>query len=189
VLRRPAVALAAMAAAVLVLDQVTKAAVRAYISPPGTSIELVGRLLRLTYVRNTGAAFGLLPGHRVMFIAVSMLVLGGIAVYWWRVRPARALVVLALGLLSGGALGNLVDRVSVGRVTDFIEVPYIPVFNVADSAIVVGVSVLMWWLLFGPVSHEAAAGKDGAAACEDEMSAESAPGSPADASSGVPGDD
>lgn len=170
-LRRPATVSVAMAAAVLVLDQATKAAVRAFISPPGTSIELVGSLLRFTHVRNAGAAFGLMPGHPVVFITVSVLVLAGISVYWWRVRPARALVVLALGLVTGGALGNLVDRLTAGRVTDFIEVPYFPVFNVADSAIVVGVGMLMWWLLFGPVSHEAAAGTVAGTAVREEQPA------------------
>jgi signal peptidase II len=158
VLRRPAAVLAAVAAGILLTDQASKALVRATMSPPGTSIPVVGSLLRLTYVRNTGAAFGMFPGHPVVFVIVSLVVLSGVAVYWWRVRPARALLVIALGLVSGGATGNLIDRVTAGRVTDFLEVPYIPVFNVADSAIVVGVGLLMGWLLFGPVSHEAATG-------------------------------
>lgn len=157
-LRRPAAVLAAVAIAILVLDQVSKYVVRATMSLSAPPIHLVGNLLKLTYVRNTGAAFGMLPGHPVMFAAVSVVVLAGIAVYWWRVRPRRTLLVIALGLLTGGSGGNLIDRATVGRVTDFIEVPLIPVFNVADMAILGGVGLLMWWLLFGPASHEAATG-------------------------------
>lgn len=157
-LRRPAAVAAAVCAAVLAVDQATKAVVRSTMAPVGTSIPLLGDLLRLTYVRNTGAAFGMLPGHPTVFIAVSILVLAGIVVYWLRVRPVRALVVVPVALVAAGATGNLIDRLASGRVTDFIEVAYIPVFNVADSAIFVGVVFLMWWLLFGPAGHDAAAG-------------------------------
>jgi signal peptidase II len=94
-----------------------------------------------------------------MFVTIALLVIAGIAAYWYRVRPRRAVLVVALGLFAGGALGNLVDRVSSGLVTDFIQVPFgFPVFNLADSCISVGVAMLMWWLLFGPADHTAASG-------------------------------
>ncbi len=158
-LRRPATVFAAVFAGVIAADQLTKYLVRTLMAPPGTSWPLVGRLLRLTYVRNTGAAFGMLPGHQSVFVTVSILMLAGVAVYWFRVRPRRALLVFALALLSAGALGNLIERIASGRVTDFIQVPFdFPVFNVADSAIVVGVGLLLWWILFGPAEHWAASG-------------------------------
>lgn len=166
-LRRPTATLAAVASAILLLDQGSKSVVRATMSPGAAPVPLLGDLLRLTYVRNTGAAFGMFPGQPVMFAAVSIVVLAGIAIYWWRVRPRRALLVFALGLLAGGSSGNLIDRVTQGRVTDFIAVPLIPVFNVADMAILTGVGLLMWWLLFGPASHEAAIGAtDGSLAAD-----------------------
>ncbi len=159
-LRRPATVFAGVFSVALVLDQLTKQLVRTYMAPPGTSVPVVGRLLRLTYVRNAGASFGMLPGHAPVFMTITALVLAGVAVYWFRVRPRRALLVVALSLVSAGALGNLIDRAVSGLVTDFIQVPFdFPVFNVADSAIVVGVTMLVWWVLFGPAEHSAAVGE------------------------------
>lgn len=136
---------------VIVLDQVTKALVRAKI-PVSESIALWKGVFLLTHVRNTGAAFGVMPGGRFLFILTSLLVLVFIAAYWRRDRPDAWPVVLSVALVSGGAVGNLIDRVLVGRVTDFFYFALIdfPVFNIADSAIVVGVGILMAWLLFGP---------------------------------------
>ena len=149
--RRPAVAVALIAVAVVALDQLAKDLVRASMAPPGTSIALVGDLLRLTYTRNSGAAFGILPGGSPLFMGVSVLVVAAVLVYAWRWRPARLWVIVALGLVCGGAAGNLVDRAVIGWVTDFIQVPFdFPVFNLADASITVGVAMLVWWLLFGP---------------------------------------
>jgi signal peptidase II len=153
--RLPPVAVAAVFACVVALDQAVKVLVRATLVP-GVAIPLVGTLLQLRYVRNVGAAFGMLPGHKVVFMLVAVFVVGTIAVYVWRIRPTRPLVVIALGLVSGGAVGNLIDRAFAGRVTDFLELPNFPVFNVADSAIVVGTGLLVWWLLFGAGEHPAA---------------------------------
>ncbi len=148
--RRPYAVFATVLTLALIVDQVTKAAVRAWMGPVGTSISLVGNLLRFTYVRNPGAAFGMLPEHRGVFIVVSILVVLGIALYVFKMRPTRSVVVVALGLVAGGALGNLVDRLAFGKVTDFIEVRHVPVFNGADSAISIGVTMLVLWLLFSP---------------------------------------
>ena len=150
--RRAAALILALAAAVVAFDQITKAIVRGHMGPQSASIPIIGDIVRLTFTRNAGAAFGLLPGNRIIFITVSTLVLVGVAAYVWKYRPTRTWVVLALGLLAGGAFGNLIDRVVIGTVTDFIQIPFdFPVFNVADSGIVVGVAMLVWWLLFGPV--------------------------------------
>ena len=153
--RLPPAAIAGVLGFVVLLDQAVKALVRATLVP-GVAIPLLGPLLQLRYVRNTGAAFGMLPGHSVMFMVVALCVVGTILVYAWRIRPTRPLVVIALGLVSGGAVGNLIDRAVAGRVTDFLEIPFIPVFNVADTGIVVGTALLVWWLLFGAGDHPAA---------------------------------
>jgi signal peptidase II len=143
--------LAAVAAVVVALDQASKASIRSSIPVVGASVPVLGRLVRFTHTRNAGAAFGMLPGNRFVFIGVSVLVLFGIVVYLWRWRPTRPMIVVALGFVAGGALGNLIDRALIGYVTDFIQWPFdFPVFNLADSAIVVGVAMLVWWLLFGP---------------------------------------
>ena len=148
--QRPYAVFATVLTLTLIVDQVTKAAVRAWMGPVGTSISLIGSLLRFTYVRNPGAAFGMLPEHRGVFVVVSFLVIIGIGSYMYRMRPTRSIVVIALGFVCGGAMGNLIDRLAFGKVTDFIEVRHVPVFNAADSAISIGVTMLVLWLLFSP---------------------------------------
>ena len=98
---------------------------------------LVPGLLKLTYVRNIGAAFGLFPGRQPVFIFTSLLVLFVVAAFWRRARPTQWPVVIALALVTAGAVGNLIDRIVLGYVTDFFEFGFMefPVFNVADSAI------------------------------------------------------
>ena len=152
-MRRGAVVTAAIAAGVVAVDQAAKFAVRAALPTPGASMPVFDDLVRLTFTRNEGAAYGLLPGGRLWFILVSVAAVCVIAGYLIRRRPQRAWLVVALGLVAGGALGNLIDRAWFGWVTDFVQVPFdFPVFNIADSAIVIGVAMLVWWLLFGPAA-------------------------------------
>jgi signal peptidase II len=168
--RHGATIAAAVAATVLLVDQLTKLLVRADLSPAGTSVPVIGNLLRLTFTRNEGAAFGMLAGGRALFIPVHIIVLVCIAGYVIRRRPERPWLIVALGLVAGGALGNLVDRAVLGFVTDFIQIPFdFPVFNIADSAIVVGVAMLVWWLLFGPAPVEPAVAECEASAPSDEV--------------------
>ena len=148
--------------ATVAVDQGSKAVVRAGMVE-GASRQLVPGLLNLTFVRNTGAAFGLFPGFQPVFIATSVVVLIVIALYWRRSRPTAWPMVVALGLIAGGAVGNLIDRALIGRVTDMFEFAFVdfPVFNVADSAIIVGVAILVLRLLLVPdpqlVSEQSAA--------------------------------
>jgi signal peptidase II len=137
----------ACAAAVLGLDQATKAiaAARLY---PGTAVPLLGDVVRLTLVHNSGAAFGLFPGSRVPFILISILAIGVVLYLYLRDAYRTLANRILLGCILGGALGNLLDRVVRGRVVDFIDVGIgaarWPVFNVADSAVTVGVLLLAW---------------------------------------------
>ena len=135
--------------AVLVLDHVTKYLVTNYIPWHGT-ITIIPGFFDLTNVRNPGAAFGILSGdhgvwRRVFFVGVTLIALGVIA-FLLRQTHER-LLVIAFSLIAGGALGNLVDRVRFGEVVDFIEWYYKsfhwPTFNIADSAISVGVGLLI----------------------------------------------
>jgi signal peptidase II len=164
-LRRPAVTLLVTAVLTLAIDQTTKVWARALLAP-ARSIAIIPGVFELSYIHNTGAAFGVLAGGRSIFIATSLVVLAGIAFVWFRYHPRGSFIVLALGLVSGGALGNLIDRVVAGQVTDFLYLHYWPVFNVADSAIVVGVAILVLWLLFRPDEEgdvtEETVGGDGA---------------------------
>jgi signal peptidase II len=148
--RGPAVT-AAIAAVVVAVDQAAKFAVRTTLPTPGSSVPVLGDLVRFTFTRNEGAAYGMLPGGRIWFILVSVVAVCVIAGYLIRRRPQKVWLIVALGLVAGGAIGNLIDRAWFGWVTDFIQAPFdFPVFNVADSSVVVGVAMLVWWLLFGP---------------------------------------
>lgn len=135
---------------VVVLDQLTKALVLARMELH-QSISLVDGFFALTYVRNTGAAFGIFAGHAAAFRIPMLLAAAGLAlaVLFWFVRtiPAeRSVVIAACGGVLGGALGNMIDRAAYGEVIDFLDVYagswHWPAFNVADAAITVGVIVL-----------------------------------------------
>ncbi len=154
-LRHPFLIYGVIAVLVVVLDQVSKAYARAHLVP-GQTLKFIPGLLYITLTKNSGAAFGILSGQRPVFIAVTLLVVAVILVYLWRQRPASPLVVIGLGLVSGGAIGNLIDRAGTGRVTDFFDFAFIdfPVFNVADTAIFVGVALLILWLLIAPPHAE-----------------------------------
>jgi signal peptidase II len=112
---------------------------------PDQSIPLVPPVLSLTYVLNNGAAFSLLRGGTPLFILVALALLVGIVVYTARHPRMPWLMVIALGLLAGGSAGNLWDRVIWGRVIDYIHIIDWPVFNLADSAIVVGMGLLVYY--------------------------------------------
>lgn len=142
---------ASVGALVLGLDRLTKAAIVAAI-PLGESREIVGEYFRLAHVRNTGAAFGLLPERTTLLSILSVVAVIAILFYYRRIATTSPLVAATLGMQLGGAFGNLVDRVRQGYVVDFVDVGIGEVrfwaFNVADSAIVVGimvVTVLLWY--------------------------------------------
>ena len=141
-----------LAVAVIVLDQITKAVVSAKI-PLHATVTVIPGFFDLTHVRNTGAAFGLFageasPGRTLLLTAIAILVFCGVVFYAWR-SPAHDVVLqTALAFISGGAVGNLIDRIRFDSVTDFLRF-YLgahewPSFNVADSAITMGVVLLAW---------------------------------------------
>lgn len=127
------------------LDRATKVAVM-HTMVPGESLPVWPGVFHLTHVRNPGAAFGLFPGWQGMLllvaVAVILLALWGVPALASRCRLAPA----AGGLMAGGALGNLVDRLSSGLVTDFLDFRVWPVFNLADAFIVAGAGLLILWL-------------------------------------------
>jgi len=140
-----------MAAAIVAVDQVSKAWLRSSLLLHDDVVVVPG-LLNLTHVRNTGAAFGLLNSVQFPFKAqiiavIATMALVGIAAYAARLAPGQRLARLGLALILGGAVGNLIDRVTVGYVLDFVDVYWRSVhfwaFNVADSAITVGVAVMI----------------------------------------------
>ncbi len=135
---------------VLVLDQITKAwvVVNLPLYTPVDLVDWLAPILSLTSVKNTGVAFGLFPGLGESFVVLQALVILGILYYQRTLPPDEIWMHLSLGLVVGGALGNLLDRITRGYVVDFFDVNFWPlhtwpVFNIADSAIVVGVTILL----------------------------------------------
>lgn len=129
------------------LDQLTKLWVQRALVP-GESHRLLGPLLHLTYVQNTGAAFGLLRGYAPMFVVVSLAIGGWVIIELKRLRHHSWTAWWPLTLILGGAVGNLIDRLRLGYVVDFLDLRVWPVFNVADSCITVGVAWLLIQLVF-----------------------------------------
>jgi signal peptidase II len=143
---RPAwIVFIAVAAAVLVVDQLTKAWIVAAIVP-GSTVRLVGDLLRLIHSKNDGALFGLFGSAAPVFALASLVVIG--LILWFHARSDRnVLLSLALGLLLGGALGNLIDRVRLGYVVDWVDAGIGTIrfwtFNVGDAAISLAILLLL----------------------------------------------
>ncbi len=153
----PKIALMGMVAgAVLILDQATKALVLTHL-PLGGSIPVIPGFFDLTHVHNPGGAFGFLSGmsaeiRSLLFVAVSLLAAGLILYFYWQTPARQRFLAVGLCLLFGGAVGNLVDRIRFGVVVDFLDL-YVgdlhwPAFNVADSAITVGVFIFAYHILF-----------------------------------------
>ena len=114
----------AIAILIIFLDQLSKYFVKTY----------------FTYTTNTGAAFGILQGQRTFLIFITIIILG-VIFYYAKLHP------IALGFLFGGAIGNLIDRIFLGRVIDFIDLGFWPSFNIADSSNTLGVGILLFlWL-------------------------------------------
>lgn len=142
----------AIAGAVIGLDQLTKALVLRYLGAHG-GLRLIGDFLMLTVGKNTGAAFSFLPGHPRLFVVIAIVASAVMAYYYYRTPWQERLAKVGLALAFAGAVGNLIDRVRFGYVVDFIAVSVWPVFNVADSAIVVGVGLIILNLWVGERSQ------------------------------------
>ena len=141
--------LVSTAIVVYVLDQVSKAVVVSSLGL-GESVDVVGDLRRIWHARNAGAAFSLLPGAFWLFVPVTVVALVMIAYFHRAFRDRGPWIHVVLGLILGGSLGNLTDRLRLGYVVDFVSVGIgdrrFPTFNVADSAVVVGIGLLVLYL-------------------------------------------
>ena len=151
--RRKYLLFAALAAVTVILDQWTKALAREHIKPLGyTGKTIIERYFVLRYSENTGVAFGMmqtLPGGRVILTIIALAALAQVIYYLRRTENDQRRLQAALGLVGGGAIGNLMDRIAHGGVTDFLVFdlgfwpfnPW-PAFNIADAALVVGVGLM-----------------------------------------------
>ena len=134
-----------IAIVIIVIDQITKGLIVANMKI-GEQIPLIENLLYITSHRNKGAAFGILQGQMWLFFTITIIVVIGV-VYILQKKVNYTGRGIAYGLILGGAIGNFIDRLFRGEVVDFIDVKIVsydfPIFNVADSALVIGVILLM----------------------------------------------
>jgi len=147
-----------LAAFAVALDQASKEVIRAWL-PKGDTWPEGWDLIRITHIDNSGAAFGILQDATLFLLLATV---AGVALVIWYMIETIALgrwYGVALGLILGGALGNLIDRTARGYVTDFIDPANYPAFNLADSSIVIGVGILIVITLFGspPADERSAA--------------------------------
>lgn len=139
-----------IATLIIILDQLTKFFIRKYMVYGETWApwDWMMPYARLLYIHNTGAAFGLFKNGNPIFMALAVIVSGVIIYYYPQIPKEEKVIRFALSLQLAGAVGNLIDRIFFGRVTDFISVGNFAIFNVADSSITVGVIILLiavWW--------------------------------------------
>ena len=150
--RSDVVTLSAIATVVAATDQLTKSAITSRIGPRQERfrLDLIDNLIGLEYTENHGAAFGLFAGLTPVLAVASIVVLCGLLIHFSRQPRPPLWETVAIGSIAGGAVGNLVDRVRLGYVVDFFSVGAWPNFNIADSAITIGVLILLWsWMRSG----------------------------------------
>ena len=151
---------AAIAAVIVIADQLTKYLVIQHI-PEGESIPVIEGVLHLTHIKNDGAIFGWFDDTRWLFMVLStvgIIVMIGMLVYWVKKEPKDKLMQVILTLLISGGIGNMIDRCSLGVVTDFIDFCAFPklwmyIFNVADCAVTIGGGLMILWLIVSLIAE------------------------------------
>lgn len=147
-----------LAIAIAIVDQGIKYYIQSHMTL-GMSIPVINGVFHITYILNPGAAFSILENQTTLLVAVAVSMLAALAYCYRYIAAGPWLLRLGVGLLAGGAIGNLIDRVTTGYVVDFLDFRIWPVFNTADVAIVTGVGCLMYTMLF--LSENLLAGKPG----------------------------
>ena len=159
----------AITASVIILDQVTKILVKNFMNYRD-SISIIGDFFRFTYIENPGMAFGLQMENKLLFTLLSIGATIVVFIYLYKMRNEKMILVVALSLIMGGAVGNLFDRLFYGRVVDFLDFEFFdilipefnfvfidfpgfdltrwPIFNIADSAVTIGMILITWMIFF-----------------------------------------
>lgn len=155
----------------IVLDQVSKGIVAAYLPEMGT-LPIIEDVFHFTYVENRGAAFGMLADHRWVFMVLSVVGIAALAVWLIIEKPKSRWMRCAMSLIIGGGIGNMIDRILLGYVIDFIDCRFIDfyVFNIADSCVCVGCAMF----IIAVLADEIKASKAKKAAAEAENADETA---------------
>ena len=142
------------------LDQVSKLLVVANMSL-GQSVDVIPGIFRFTYIHNYGAAFGSMANSRWIFMILSTVAIIAILVYIFWKKPQDKLLLASLGLIAGGGIGNMIDRVCLGYVVDFLDFCAFPklwmwIFNVADACVCIGAGILLLWMILDIIKDEKA---------------------------------
>ena len=135
-----------LAFAVIILDQVTK--YLAVVNVSQGNITIISGFFDLTLAQNTGAAFSIMQNGKWFFLIFTPIIIGAILFYIIYKAKDSLLVSISLSLIIGGAVGNYIDRIRLGYVVDFLDFKVWPVFNVADSFVVIGTCLFAWYLFF-----------------------------------------
>lgn len=139
-----------ISAVVVIIDQLSKYYMVQFLSS-GIVYPIIGNILELTFVKNKGAAFGILQNQTVLFVIITIMV--SIALIYLLITvPGQFIIKLSLSMILGGAIGNLIDRIRLGYVVDFIHITHWPVFNIADMCIVFGSVILAIYVFFNEKS-------------------------------------
>lgn len=131
----------------LLLDQFVKYLVRTNMEL-GQSIPIISGIFHLTYIENPGAAFGILANRRLLFLLLTIIIVGIMFYLYFQLHQKKSLTAFSLGLVISGALGNFIDRFFRGTVTDLFDLRIWPIFNIADICICVGLALLCYLLFF-----------------------------------------
>lgn len=133
---------------IIAFDQISKVLITSYFSL-GQTKSIINGILSFTYVRNEGAAFGILQGARIFFIILTVIIFIGAIYYIVKMRPQSPIEKTALSFIAGGALGNFIDRALFGYVRDFIMTDFMdfPVFNIADCFVCIGAGLYILYVL------------------------------------------
>lgn len=137
-----------IAFSIAIVDQAIKFIVRTFM-PPLHSIPIIPDVFYLTYVRNSGAAFGIFSGRELGLAVIGLCVMGMVVFFHYRISNKQYFVQLALAFIFGGSLGNMLDRVFLTYVVDYFDIKIFPaVFNLADMSINAGIAILVFYILF-----------------------------------------
>jgi len=132
---------------IIILDQIIKNIIlnNFYF---GQSLAVINNIFHITYVQNTGAAFGILKNHSLFFIIITIVIISAIIFMLHKSFKGNIYLNIYFGLILGGAMGNLIDRIRLGYVVDYLDFRIWPVFNLADSFIVIGSIFIMFYMFF-----------------------------------------
>ena len=135
----------------VLIDQITKILISVFLGRE-ESLVIIDGVFRFTYVENEGAAFEMMDEHRWIFMVLSVIGIAAVLIYLWKFRPKSRFACVALSLIVGGGIGNMIDRVRLGYVIDFIDFYTFPnfwvwVFNAADSFICIGAGMIIVYLV------------------------------------------